>query len=46
VKEKWNFNAVSVAILLELQKLGDEVLDGAPFGLFTNKVETYTVVRR
>lgn len=42
VEEKWNLKVFRSAFALELEKLGDKVLDWSPPALFANKIEAYT----
>lgn len=44
VKQEGDFQFSSFAVLLELEKLGDKVLDGSALGFFANKIETYYIV--
>jgi hypothetical protein len=44
VKQEGDFQFSSLAVLLELEKLGDKVLDGPSLGLFADEIETYYIV--
>lgn len=44
MKQERDFYFSSLAVLLELEELGDKVLDGPSLGLFADKIETYYIV--